>query len=432
MTEATGYRERIPLIGFCLLASVLSFPFIYSAIGVAVATLGAICFLGPALFRNFSQRKLLWVWTALYVWHACSWFWSLDKGQANSDLGTKLSMLLLPVAIGSSGLLSRRNLQKVVFAFISGLTVVACWCMWQSWQRYQISHDANTLFYHQLVQGLDANAVYVGWYTITALFFILLEPVEISFFRNGFVRLLFIVVLLPFFLLLTARTLLLFFLLVGIPVALLHSFRRRVSRSSRLLIRTTAFLMVALSVVAFRTPSIQARFQELKKSKPELSFLPHYQGEDREFGNLNVRLFLWRVGISSLTATPQVLLAGTGIGDAHLVINERIRQLGIAPMEEQAANRHAFYDINLHNSFLQIALMTGLIGLVLLLTVVFAPFANAIRRFKTHPFDLVFYLSSVVFMMQEAVFQTQAGIIFYLTFWCLLADYGYRNRIPAQ
>jgi hypothetical protein len=432
MTAVPGYRQAIPLIGFCLLAWVIPFPFIYSAVGAGIAIGGAVCFLGPRVFRNFSHRKQLWAWVALYVWHACSWFWSADKGQAYADLETKLSLMLLPVAIGSSGLLHRRNLQKVVVAFIIGLAGVACWCMWQSWQRYQLSGDLSTLFYHQLVQGLEANAVYVGWYTITALLFLLLEPVEIPVFKHAWVRLLLMLILVPFFLLLTARTLLLFFVFVGLPVALMHSFRKQVLPSNRLLIWATVVLMASLSVVAFRNPSIQARFQELQKSRPELSFLPHYHGEDREFGNLNVRLFLWRVGISSLTATPQILFAGTGVGDVHEATNQKIRALGIEDMEATSPERSPFYNINLHNTFVHIALMTGLIGLILLLTGVFTPVPAAVRQFKTYPFDLLFHSSSVIFMMQEAVFQTQAGVIFYILFWSLLTGYQYDRKALAQ
>lgn len=420
MTAPTGYRHLVPLLAACLLAFVIPFPFIFGAVGVAVLAVVTVCFQGRYLIFNLRKRKLLWLPIVLYLWTLCTWFWSADKGEAASILSTKFSLFLLPLVLGSSSLQDSVSRRRVLFSFATGVAVIGAYSMASAWEAYLVSRDANVLFYHQLVDGLETNAVYMAWYVVTAILFLLVTPPDPA--RSGkvlWVRGLLFAVLLPFFFLLAARTLLFLFLVGVLPVIFLGSFRKKVAFPQKIMTWVFSGVVVLATVLAMRQPAIQARFRELNHSRPELSFLQHYQGEEAQFSNLNVRLFLWRVGWEELTSSTKTFLAGTGVGDTHAAINKRIAALGIPNMEQDASPRNPFYNINLHNTFLHTALATGLPGIVLLLAVVFCLLIAGFRAFPQKPFLLFFTLLALAFMMQEAVLETQAGTIFFMFIWSL-------------
>ena len=316
----------------------------------------------------------------------------------------------------------RKHLRKVIFRvrFRDGTTGI--YCLWNAWSRYQLDKDINHFFYHRLISGLEANAVYMAWYVVTAILFLLLEPLQKNVW--ALTRLFLLCILLPFFVLLAARTLLLFFVLVALPVVLFHSFRKKVGRVQKTLIWVFSVGVVVAGFFALRQPVIQSRFRELHSSEPGISFLKHYQGEESRFSNLNIRLFLWRVGWESTTSSPQMVWQGAGIGDAHQVSNARIRALGIQHMEEKDSYRNPFYNINMHNTFIHTGLSNGLVGLLLVLGAVIGLIFLGAKTFRENPFQLLFALLSLLFMMQEAILETQAGMVFYLFFYSLLVDSG--------
>ncbi len=431
MTESTGYRRALPLLATCLLAFAIPFPFLFGSVGVILVVVAAGASQGKTLFRNFRKNKMLWAPVALYIWALASGLWSEDKAEAAHILSTKLPLLLLPIAIGGSGLQGRAFRRSVMSALCLGIAVVGIYCMGTAFANYRAGEDIQVFFYHRLVSGLSANAVYMAWYVVAALLFLLLEPIgtqEGRRWREVGLRAVLLAILLPFFLLLAARTLLLLFVAIGLPTALVFSFRKKTAFAQKVLTRSFTGVVVLALIIAFQQPAIQARFKELRQSRPELSFLKHYQGEENSFSNMNVRLFLWRVGIHNITSSPAMLLRGTGVGDAHAAINKSVRALGIPNMEKDHPQRNVFYDINLHNTFLHTTLATGSIGLLLLLWTVGNLFVIGLRQFSRKPFLLLFALLSFFFMMQEAVLETQAGVVFYMFIYSVFVADSYSQK----
>lgn len=435
MTEPLGYRRAIPLLAACLLAFAIPFPFFFGSVGVILVVVAAVVFNGRMLFRNFRERKQLWAPVLLYLWTLASWFWSDEKTEAAHILSTKLPLLLLPIAIGCSDCRGH-VLRRAVLSFFSvGVAAVGLYCMWTAIGSYRAGGDVQVLFYHRLVSGLSANAVYMAWYVVVAMLFLLLEPVSPPgrWRRAGIgARALLLLVLLPFFFMLAARTLILLFVTVVLPVALALSFRKKMAFSQKALTWAFTGAVALTTAVALRQPVIQARFKELHESKPELSFRKRYQGEEAGFSNMNVRLFLWRVGLQNIGSSPGMLLLGTGVGDAHAAINERVRALGFPNMERESPKRSPFYDINLHNTFLHTALATGLPGLILSLLMAANLFVSGFRRLPRAPFLFFFALLSFSFMMQEAVFETQAGTVFYMLMYSVFAVSCYRPEVSKD
>lgn len=427
---SAGYRHTLPLLAALLLAFFIPAPFLLGSVGMIAVVSAMLVLRGKVIFRNFRNRKLLWAPVALYLWTLASWLWSVDNDEASAILSTKLPLLLLPITLGSSGIFRKKEGRKVFFAFSMGLAVTALYCVGRAWYRYRADGELSHFFYHPLVAGLDANAVYMAWYVVAALLFLLLSPLPdtAGARREAWVRGGLLAVLLPFFLLLSARTLLVTFVAIALPVALVFSFRKKVIRPQKFLIWIFTAAIVLAGIFAVQQPTLQARFRELGHSRPGLSYLEKYQGEEAYFSNMNIRLFLWRVGLKSMLSSPQNVLIGAGVGDAHEAIHEQVRALGIPNVEKDSPNRSVFYNINLHNTFLHIALATGLVGLLLVVVMVASLLLSGLRHYQQTPFLLLFALLSAIFMMQEAVLETQAGTVFYIFFYCLFVDFIYNKK----
>ena len=419
--------KSLTLFAYCFLAFVIPFPFGVGAFSVMLVIAVFLFTNGwRTTFRNYLNRPALWIWAAFYGFHALSYFWSPDKDRAIFDLTLKLSLVLLPYFIGARGFLDERFFQKVMWSLVAGLCTVAVWCAFGALHQYGVTKDSKVFFYHSLVEGLDANAVYMAWYTFVALAFLLLRALPSPTAGGRWLYRGALALLSLFFVLLSARTMLLLFVFFLLPLALYKKWRQHAFSRLQAGIILTVIAVATICMLKLPNP-VNKRFQELQESSPKSAFLPHYAGEESRFGNLAVRLFFWRVAFENIEAH-HLWVKGAGVGGWNQLQNERMRQLGISNMEDNSPYQNPFYNANVHNTFLQTLLILGIGGLLLLLLMVMI---MPLRHFFAAPsaFGGVFIGVSLFFMFQEAAFQTQAGIIFYVFMTSMLADLYYNRKV---
>ena len=149
--------------------------------------------------------------------------------------------------------------------------------------------------------------------------------------------------------------------------------------------------------------------------------------KEEDFDNVTLRLFLWRIGIESV-AEKNAWLTGTGNGDVHIVLNSKMRSYNVQDIDNPDRDeRPGFYNANLHNMYVQTLVMLGLPGLIVFLLVVILPLFYIFKVSPYQPF-LIFHVTSLLFMMQEAVLQTQAGIVFYMLISSIFWSIYYSNK----
>lgn len=358
---------------------------------------------------------------------ACSYCYSADKAQSLFDLESKLSFLLLPLIVGGCFNLSRREFEVIFFSLIAGVVGVSLFCFGQAVWQYAHTLDYQFFFYHQLVTGLEANAVYIAWYTFTALTLLLLFPWRNTWLRRRDVWGGCALALLIFLIFLSARMLIFLFFVVLVPVYLFGRQPQSGVFSGRA--KGWLFISVAFAALAlYAVPNpIVSRYKELVTEPSTSPLLPSYAGIPVHFNNLDLRVFLWRVGLENM-AEHQLWWFGAGNGDVHVLQNLKMAALGIPDMTNPVTPSH-LVDVNLHNMFLQTLLMIGFVGLVPFLALMILPFLmrmpQCLRSVATF-----FQISSLLFMMQESALQTQAGIIFYTLMYALFMNGAAQNSQP--
>jgi O-antigen ligase len=412
-------------IATCLVAFAIPFPFIFGSLSVVLLVL---LWLLRGDFRGTWQRlrgnPILWAWILYFVLHAVSYTYSTDKGDSLFDLQTKLSFLVLPIAIGAGAGIDRRQLEQIFLSFVAGVTVIAVFCLAQAGVLYSRSGDAEVFFYHPLVRGLNANAVYTAWYVICSISILVLF--DWTRFQGLARKLLWFLVLMiqfVFFVLLSSKSLLVLFFFFLMPVYYIKHFRLYPPAQRVLMIGS---MLAVAATIFFSNDLIKSRYEEiLDKDKPKVA-AEVAPGKPPSFNNLSLRLFLWKVGIEKISED-RLWLTGVGNGDVHLELNRAMYEAGITNMYDSQKRSH-LYNVNLHNMYIQSLFMLGIPGLVTFLFMIFAPFA-ALRRVREKTIFFVFQLTGMLYMMQESALQTQAGILFFtffsMVFW---NQYCHRQR----
>lgn len=410
-----------------LLAFVIPLPYVY--VNAVLITLSFVWILQvnfKELGTNFYRNKILWAYVAYFGLFALSYFYSDNKTQSAFDTGSKTFLLVMPIVIGAGTDISKRQLERVFFAFICGVTLITFISVGNAFLRWKQTGDVNSLFYHNLVQNLDANAVYEALYTFFSLSLLLLFKWE-SFFngKKRYLKYLIITIQVAFFMLLSARMLMLLLVIFLIPYYIIHTFRTDINRKK--IIITLGTLLILLTTVVVTENPIKERFKDFFVKSSELAFIDDYSHvKEADFNTFTLRLFLWRIGIENVYQK-KLWLTGAGNGDAQAMQNNKMKEYGINNIHEELALRSPLYNANLHNMYLQSLIMVGIFGLILLLIITLRPFF--LYRNSTYAgIFLPFHVSTVFFMIQESMFQTQAGLAFYTFFSIIYYNLYFKSK----
>lgn len=431
MYKAARFKTLLQY-ALCLLAFSIPLEFFFSSVCLAIVVI--LWILQGNLkksFKRIKKRKGLWPWFIMYLLLIIAYFYSEDKTQAAFDLKTKLAYIILPLIIGAGKYaIDRRTVENIFASLIAGVCTAAVISLVNAVIIWYPEQYFYAFFYHQLVSIIDPNAVYMAWYTIFSISLLLFLPWQYHFQRGYKVlRVVAILFLLLFFILLSARMFMLLFLLFIIPYFIKRSF----SNITRGIISTILILGAVYGlyhVLNTTNNPIKARYESMLNSDNDVVWLDDYSAVDEaSFDNVTLRLFLWRLGLEAVVER-NAWWAGVGNGDVHIVLREKMRAYKVQNMDvEDPAQRPGFYNANLHNMFIQNLVMLGIPGLIVFLFICVMPFFYIFKVTPYQPF-LVFHISSILFMMQEAVLQTQAGIFFYIMmssiFWSMFYN---RKRV---
>lgn len=430
MLKAQWLRS-VPAYLLCFIAFAIPLPFVYSAIGSALLFVFWILQANPVeIVHQLRERKLLWPWLGYFMLFALSYFYSDNKEQSLFDLQSKLTLFIFPVIIGAGVALDRKKLERILFFFTIGISLVAIICMLKACILWQTGHDKSVFFYHELVEGFDANAVYMAWYCLFSITILLFLPWKNFYVSQTFkaLKILSIILQILFFILLSARMLTVLFFIFLIPAYFGKAIKRL--PKSRIVLALSTLTLLVIIIFSTKNP-LRDRFANIFDANYKLIYLNDYSNiPEGNFNNLTLRLFFWRIGIENINEH-HLWLTGAGNGDAQALQNAKMHELKIHNIDN-IKKRSPFFNANLHNMFMQTLLMVGLPGVILLIIMCFSPlfFLNANTYGNIF---LIFNVSSIFFLTQEAALQTQAGIVYYsffsMIFWNM--HYNYKQHITS-
>jgi O-antigen ligase len=407
-----GYWLQYALnFSLCIIAFAIPFPYIYSAAAIALcAVVWALQFNLNELLYNLKTRRILWLWVLFFLLHALSYCYSLDKNESIVDLKAKVSFIILPIVIGAGITIDKKILERIFMCFVAGGATIGIFCISRALVIYNELGTTMQFFYHPLINGLDANAVYQALYALFSISILLFFPWDAKYMKILKIPLLILQIV--FFILLSSRTLILIFFVAVLPIYLRHTFIKK--EKSFLYTSILLLFSLILAIIIFETNNpIKKRYSDIINQNEKITWNDYQNNKQREFNNLSLRLFLWRVGIDNVKEN-NLWWKGAGNGSVNILQNKKMAEYGITDIYNKE-NRSLLYNINLHNMYIETLIMLGIPGLIILILIVFAPFTY-MKKFDYKNILFVFNFSFLVLMLQEASLQTQAGVIFYTFF----------------
>jgi O-antigen ligase len=321
-----------------------------------------------------------------------------------------------------------RMLERVLLGFVSGVSVLATYLLLVACHEYLYNQDINVFFYHALAHPGDANAVYEAWYAVLSITILLLFKWRFFFKgRNRYLKIALIIFQVIFFLLLSSRLLILVFTLLLIPYYIKKIFTGNIY-GKRIRVAILVVIPVVLSLLIFTNNPIKSRYENFFTRSYSLAWLDDYTGvSEGDFSNFTLRIFLWRMGFENIKEH-QLWIKGAGNGDVSTLQNQKIAEHHFKNMEPGQVNRSPFYNVNLHNMFLQTFMAIGILGLICFCIASLSPFFY-LQAITNSIVFFIFFFASFFFMMQEAALQTQAGVVYYLFFSCIFWAHLYTSKV---
>ena len=339
---------------------------------------------------KFKEKKGILALALLYVTYVVGLIYSSNLKYGLFDLEVKLSLLLFPLVFFISKIEMKTVADNILNSFIDGCFVASILSLVSAAIQYYLYSNINSFFYGEL--ALYGHSSYMALFLCFSSALIYIKNIKqgnkISFPKKDLF-------------LLALFSLIIFFLVSKtgiISILLIHfGFIGYLIIKNKLYLKGTVAL-VLISTLLFAGykafPEVNNRFNELFNT---------VFSESKELNSTSsIRTAIWKTSLNILTEHP----FGVGTGDVKDVLVENYVKSGL----DYAAEK----ELNAHNQFLQIALATGILGLLVLMIMIFYPLYYAIKN--KHIIYMVFLGLIIINFLTEAMLETLAGVVFFAFF----------------
>lgn len=348
-------------------------------------------------------KTMTWLFALTYLFYVFGMLSSNHIKEGLFILEVKLSFLLLPLFFLFRGSFHVVALRRIFFAFVAGCFFNTLFSLYQGYQCYLEKHWWECFF-----TGFLAFKIHTTYLAIYFCFSIL---ILIYFIINYFSRLKTYQTLLILFLILYFSAFVVMLSSKGglmalgtvILVSVLYFFYKRGNYRNALMIFSS--LAVIMLVLLFSSDYARIRIREAFKvyqlSKEEL-----FEQNRESTESTAVRLMIWDVTGDIISEHP----LGVGTGDGNFVLLEKYKEEGMTG----AYNAK----LNCHSQFYETALAIGLHGLAVL--IIFLLYIIFVALQKRNFLLLWLVIIIIINLFFESMFETQAGVIFFVFFTLLL------------
>lgn len=318
---------------------------------------------------------------SFYLMYVISLIWTTDIKSGLFDCEVKLSLFVFPL-ITSFLNSSKEKIEKTLLSISWSILIVTAFLILRS--AYSYFTQGLLLTYNDF--SINTHPTYYSMYALFAMIYILFQfnnhwkwfillilsaGIILSSSKAGFISLLFIISVYAFF-----RWKLIYVLFT---IAILFSI--------------TYYLLYKTNYLNFLSDRIKTT-QEI--------FNQYLHNEPLRIESNSVRLYAWKAAV--VTILNNNWLIGTGCGDVHQHLNEYFQKNNLQILAEK--------NINAHNTYFEIWLAIGIIGLILFLYLIIGIIKKSFKQ-KVY-FGAYYFISLALFYFTtEAMLETQGGTVFF-------------------
>ena len=380
------YQKLVPLIIVLLVVNWLS--------------KGKSAFRVKELFTNVSLMLLI----LFYAWHVLGMLWSENKGFGGFDLEVKASFIVLPIVFSAFGRFKADNFENILKSYLFGClgailigVINSIWAYKSGLNPFLDFYDANispvlhisyfalylnmglVIVFYKIIKNEDN---FYSWKNAALIFtsFVFALATFLSTSRNGFLALLFL---------------------------LLIVFSYSIVRYRKWLLGISMVLMVWI-ISSSLLKDISSGKMGLHGFDKVGKVMTDESPSNDEAESTGVRVLIWKSAVELFKSNP---LIGVGTGDVKDELKRTYKK-----------NRYsAAYkkNYNAHNQYLQTGVALGGIGLLILLALFGIPTILSFVRYNY--LYLMFSINMVVSCLTESILEVQSGVVFFAFFTVILS-----------
>ncbi len=410
---ARQLHSRIHFFLSCLIAILLPFKQ-FGGVQILTILISLLClnWLLEGDFRNKFQairHKLVFcIFILFYLLHVAGLAWSVDKQAGVFDLQVKFSLFLFPWIFATRPF-NTEKLDQILSCFVLGCAFAAVLLLLRATYFYVFAGE-NKFFYEQL--SFFMHPSYFSMYLNLALIYLLFCQLKKENTRRGHWW-----ILIPLFvvvvILLSSKLGLISLLLI---LALTAGYLIFARKKYLLGIAGGGIMVLGVIGVLKFSPAIYNRVNNAVQA------MSSDNSDKTKTESTAVRKLIWGASRDVISEHP---FFGTGTGDSKAMLMQKYKQEGITG----AYNKN----LNSHNAYLQILVSLGFTGFLLFLAMLFLPLTIAWSERKY--FFMCFILLMALNFIPESMLETQAGVMYYAFFNCMLLfseKTGYGLYVPQQ
>lgn len=344
--------------------------------------------------KKHKFRRYILLFSIIYFIYLIGFFYSSNQYNAFLDLQTKLSLLIFPLlfaTIDENIVIESKG--KILFYFVLGCFISTLVLLSHSLYNFGDTHSGYEFFYSYL--SWYHHASYLSMFLAFSVGILLYQIHTKSVFKNTSKVLSIILILYfgVFIFLLSSKAGILSLIIILLSYIGILLYEKQFLKGASILVfisLTIWGLLGLFSVTSSRITDAQHSVTSGAVDKDATD-------------STSERIHIWQ---SAISVIKENLLTGVGTGDADDALAEYYKTNQYSGALEKK--------LNAHNQYLQTFIAIGIIGFLVLISMLFIPLFLALKQQNILYILLLFLI--IFNLLFESMFQRQAGVVFYAFF----------------
>jgi O-antigen ligase len=401
---------------FCLAVLCMLIP-IYQIgfLSLAIVTLFILTLIQLNKNRKVEWWNIIMSGAGVFLFFLISMLWTEDASVGWKSIETKLSLILIPLILGLSPPINKRQFLFISWAIVSSVFISSLMLLFLAYLRYLNSADMGEFMYVKLSAHFHPS--YIGMYYTAGMCFIkfYLEKETKSKRLKFFLR--FVTVLLVIMVALLSSKAAILSCFALLILALVRNFtKNKNGRSTPFVAAVTVLLIFS---VLFNPISKSRINSAITKSVVSTSDLENDKILATKRSSTQARVLIWGLALEMILNSP----SGEGVGDSKACL------MSMYERDEQYYMLSKRF--NVHNQFLETAISSGLISLIFMITMFVFLSIKALRNRDILMLSVMLIIT--LNLLTESMFERQSGAVFISLFLGLLIfrDQGEQKSISS-
>ncbi|MEY8849446.1 O-antigen ligase family protein [Psychroserpens sp. XS_ASV72] len=411
MSASKNIKSKLNSIEFLMLLLGLSLSTLLLGFAASGIILGVFVAFGCRYtYLNKIKPRLhkgLIIPVLLYVFAVCSFLWSVDIEQTTKGMEKMVVIFVLPIVFMFLPEIKKKQSDIVFKVLTVSNTLLGVFFICNAIYNYINTKSLMVFTYHQLVEVLELNAIYVSLLFSMSLFYLisLQQKRKAHYVLMGFFAMLLF--------LLSSKTILAV-ILIGFIIYLFKMRFKNLNKRKVIIGFVMAFILVGISSITLAERLIFEKHSKLEEVLTQEKF-----GKIYYWTGSSIRLLQLRILKEQIEEEP-ILIKG----------------FGLFASRDNVAKRHTefdtyfkFHEYNYHNQYAQTLSELGLIGLCLLLAALVVIWSKAINTGDYLILMFAILMTSVFFT--ESILWRQRGLFLFIILYSLFLK-RWLKQSPTQ